>query len=92
MLRESRTMLGTLQKRLPLIQVPVHLAHSRYDLSIPYQEMSKLNEALVNAPQVTTLTLENSGHQIFPRSRDKEKTTLSILEFVDAVCPRAVTV
>lgn len=92
MLRESRTMLGTLQERLPLIQVPVHLAHSRYDLSIPYTEMFKLNDALVNAPQVTTLTLENSGHQIFPRSRDKEKTTLSILEFVDAVCPKAVTV
>jgi esterase/lipase len=79
---ESKVLFSYLQERLQHITVPVCLAHSIYDLSIPYNEMNKLAGALVSAPKVFTHTLDRSGHQIFPISQDREKATMLILDFL----------
>lgn len=86
LLDESRIMFRYLQERIEHIRVPVCLAHSIYDLSIPYGEMDKLATMLTNAPRVNTITLENSGHQIFPYSKDKDLAIESVLHFLNDEC------
>ena len=82
--QEAIRTLQLLPERVPQINVPLCLAHSRYDLTIPYGEMSKI-AATVNAP-VVTHTLEQSGHQIFPYSRDYERAVEIIHTFVSVEC------
>lgn len=84
---EGRLMFQYLKERVPQIKVPVCLAHSRYDLSIPYGEMHKLASNLTGAQSVATHTLERSGHQIFPSSQDREKATRVVMDFIHQECP-----
>lgn len=87
LLNESRQMFKVLQSGIPQIQAPVCLAHSRYDLSIPFREMEKIAGNLGNAKRITTHILDRSGHQIFPMSQDCERTTQHILDFIYQECP-----
>jgi esterase/lipase len=70
LLTDSRQIFAWMQAEVSKVNVPVHLAHSRYDLVVPYVEMAKIAEAIPGP--VETLTLEHSGHRIFPTSRDKD--------------------
>jgi esterase/lipase len=86
LLEQTKVMFRYLQERLPEIQVPVCLGHSRYDLSSPYLEMEKIATALKNADHVIQHTFEECGHQIFPHSREQEKATKVVLTFLNNVC------
>ncbi len=66
--QEAHVLLKELQQSLPKIVTPVMLAHSPYDLIVPYQEMQKMTQALPSPSQVATVTLRSCGHQIFPHS------------------------
>lgn len=83
------SLLRELQTNLPTVQQPVLLAHSPYDLSIPYFEMHKLYQVLKAAgTPVATVTLENCGHQIFPLSAAQPETIALIERFVRYVTQR----
>lgn len=84
LIAESAVMRGYLEQHLPNIQVPVCLTHSPYDLSVPYGEMEKIREAL-RSPHVVTHTLECSGHQIFPRSREQERVYRLLMDFLASI-------
>jgi pimeloyl-ACP methyl ester carboxylesterase len=82
--QQGTDLLSHLQTQLPKITVPTLLGHSPYDLSVPYEEMHKLYDVLhaVGVP-VTTLTLEQCGHQIFPLSKGQITTLAAIQRFVE---------
>ncbi len=82
LVKEAFYILGHLRERLPLVTSPVCLAHSRYDLSIPYTEMDKLAQNLKNAPLIQTCTFDQSGHQIFPVSQDMHQACQLVLDFI----------
>ena len=63
------------------VEVPVLLAHALHDLVIPHVEMEKLARGLKNAPLIETHTLYESGHKIFPASRDIDRATGLLLDF-----------
>jgi len=81
--RQAYYLLKELPKELHHIQVPVLLGHSRYDLMVPYSEMSNIREALSPNIPVETLILESCGHQIFPRSGEVYNVTQRLLAFLD---------
>ncbi|MBY0405264.1 MAG: alpha/beta fold hydrolase [Cyanobacteria bacterium] len=83
MVKQGEIIFQAIQERISKIDVPVLLAHSIYDLSVPYSEMNKLVQALQNAPIIEHHTLDNSGHQIFPVSQDREKVIQLILQFLN---------
>jgi esterase/lipase len=70
LLKDSQQVFHWMQADMPKVAVPVHLAHSRYDLVVPYAEMAKIADAIPGP--VEMLTLEHCGHRIFPKSRDKD--------------------
>jgi esterase/lipase len=80
--QEAHCILANLQRGVGRIQVPVALAHSRYDLTVPFVEMSKIATHLVASPRVSTLVLEHCGHQIFPSSREHPRVIQHILQFL----------
>ena len=82
---QSEKLLRELQYRLPEINVPVMMAHSPYDLTIPYSEMKKIADNLHQSPRIITHTLEKSGHQFFPRSGDSVRLSQHIHEFLDQI-------
>jgi pimeloyl-ACP methyl ester carboxylesterase len=75
-------MFRLMKERLPYINVPVCLAHSEYDLVIPYQEMYKIANSVGNPKLVTTYTLEDCGHQVFPKARQYDEAIRIVLDFV----------
>jgi len=83
--QETQLILGQLQETLPNIQVPVCLAHSSHDLIIPYAEMQKIANRINKPHLVQTVTLEACGHQIFPKSRERERVSTMILAFLETV-------
>ncbi len=86
LLEQSRVLFSLMKERIPQIRVPVSLAHSRYDLTIPYSEMEKLAEKIrPNAP-VKTATLYQSGHRIFPVSPDMNEALAIIQDFLRYDC------
>ncbi len=88
LLQQSRVMFDLLKSQVPNIEVPVSLAHSIYDLTIPYQEMHKLAERIGKPERVKTHTLKNSGHRIFPLSRDMDEALKVIFSFIEHDCER----
>lgn len=88
LLWETRTMFRLLEEHLPRIQVPLCLAHSPYDLTIPYSEMAKIALRVGRPDWVVTHTLQACGHQIFPQSRERENVVQIILDFIEAQSPQ----
>jgi pimeloyl-ACP methyl ester carboxylesterase len=81
--QQARLLMAHLAENLPNLAVPTLLAHSPYDLSVPYEEMHKLYDCLCkhNVP-VTTVTLEACGHQVFPLSRGQAATLAAMDRFL----------
>lgn len=68
--REATWLFGQMRATLPNITVPVQLAHSPYDVIVPYTEMDKLAQHLSGSPDRRRRTLAQCGHQVFPCSRE----------------------
>ena len=86
LLQQSRVIFSLMKEHIHNIDVPVSLAHSIYDLTIPYAEMQKLAERLGTASQVKMTTLTKSGHRIFPISQDMGEAIRVITDFVETDC------
>ena len=86
LLQQSKIIFGLMKEHLHNINVPVSLAHSIYDLTIPYTEMQKLADRLSANSQVKTTTLTRSGHRIFPISKDMDEAIRVIFDFVESDC------
>jgi carboxylesterase len=86
LLQQSRIIFSLMKEHLPNIEVPVSLAHSLYDLTIPYAEMQKLARQLGQSAPVKTTTLTRSGHRIFPLSKDMDEATRVIINFLEKDC------
>ncbi len=85
LLQQSQLVFNWMQERVHQVDVPVHLAHSEYDLTIPFREMEKLADVIGRAnEQVTLTTLTQSGHRLFPASSDAEIAHQIILDFLEA--------
>ena len=86
LLQQSKVIFSLMKEHLHSIEVPVSLAHSIYDLTIPYTEMQKLAEKLSKNSQVKTTTLTRSGHRIFPISKDMDEALRVIFNFLETDC------
>jgi esterase/lipase len=87
LVQQSRIIFSLMKEHLHHINVPVSLAHSLYDLTIPYAEMQKLAEKLgKSSGQVKTTTLTRSGHRIFPISKDMDEAIRVITDFLEVDC------
>lgn len=86
LLRQSRVIFSLLKEHIQNIEVPVSLAHSLYDLTIPYTEMEKLASKIGNQRKVKMTTLSKSGHRIFPISKDMDEATRVIFDFLNHDC------
>lgn len=84
LLEQSRVIFSLLKEQVPNINVPVSLAHSLYDLTIPYAEMEKLADIIGQSAPVRTTTLHRSGHRIFPSSQDLDEALQVIFTFLEA--------
>ncbi|WP_303674951.1 alpha/beta hydrolase [Vampirovibrio chlorellavorus] len=86
LLQQTQIMFSLMKEQVGHIQVPVSLAHSIYDLTIPYREMEKLAEVIGRSAPVKTTVLERSGHRIFPVSQDMDTAIQVIHDFLEADC------
>lgn len=86
LLQQSRVIFSLMKEHVHSIEVPVSLAHSLYDLTIPYPEMQKLARIIGKSAPVKTTTLDKSGHRIFPVSQDMDEAMRVILDFVERDC------
>jgi alpha-beta hydrolase superfamily lysophospholipase len=87
--RHGYGLLGELQQRITGITVPVLLAHSPYDLSIPWEEQHKLYQCLKRADvPVTSVTLDQCGHQIFPLSKAQDQVVRLLSQFLASLQPQ----
>jgi pimeloyl-ACP methyl ester carboxylesterase len=82
---ETEWLFDWMQQRLALVTVPVHLSHGQFDLTVPCEAMDKLKTALTASPRVTTSSLCNFGHQVYPKSRAAREVTDDLLRFVHSV-------
>jgi pimeloyl-ACP methyl ester carboxylesterase len=80
--REANQLFRHLRTVVPDITVPVLLAHSPYDMIVPYGEMEKLAWSMGRPDSVRCHTLAECGHQIFPVSGEHEQATAMILDFI----------
>ena len=78
--KQAVDLFGRIRLTLPSITVPVQLAHSPDDIIVPYVEMTKLQQALVNAPNVRCRTWGQCGHQLFPKSREFDLGVTLVLD------------
>jgi esterase/lipase len=83
LLKETHQLFSLMERQLPKIRVPVHLAHSVEDLTVPYTEMEKIRLCIGNACPVNTTTLTQSGHGLFPASQDISEALQIILDFLE---------
>ena len=86
LIQQSRVIFSLMKDQIHNIQVPVSLAHSLYDLTIPYPEMQKLAERIGQSAPVKMTTLTKSGHRIFPISQDMAEAERVILNFIERDC------
>lgn len=80
--QESLQLFEWLQESLPMVDIPVLLGHSPYDLIVPFEEMEKITAAINKPHLVTTHEFRNCGHQIFPYSRERDKAIALIHDFI----------
>jgi esterase/lipase len=67
--KETTRTFSETAKILPDIEVPVWLAHSPYDLAVPYGEMALIAKR-INRPELVSMhTLSRCGHQVFQNRR-----------------------
>lgn len=83
LLKETDQLFGLMERQLPKIRVPVLLAHSVDDLTVPYKEMEKIRQKLSSVCSVQAITLKQSGHGIFPASQDIAEALQIILNFIE---------
>lgn len=88
LLNQSRIMFSLMKEQVHQIEVPVSLAHSAYDLTIPYREMQKLAERIGKPERIQMTTLLRSGHRIFPSSHDADEAVQLVLRFIEEDCAR----
>ncbi|MCE3234737.1 MAG: alpha/beta hydrolase [Vampirovibrio sp.] len=86
LLQQSRVIFSLMKEHVHNIQVPVSLAHSIYDLTIPYPEMQKLAAVIGKSAPVKMTTLDKSGHRIFPISQNMDDAMQVILDFLECDC------
>jgi esterase/lipase len=86
LLQQTQIIFSLMKEQVGQIQVPVSLAHSIYDLTIPYREMEKLAQVIGQSAPVKMTALERSGHRIFPVSQDMDIAVQVILDFLEADC------
>jgi esterase/lipase len=86
LLQQSRVIFSLMKEHIHTIEVPVSLAHSLYDLTIPYPEMQKLANKIHHPALVKTTTLTRSGHRIFPVSKDMDEALRVIYDFLEHDC------
>ncbi len=86
LLQQSRVIFSLMKEQVHHIEVPVSLAHSLYDLTIPYPEMEKLARIIGKTAPVKMTSLSRSGHRIFPVSRDMDEAMRVIHDFVERDC------
>lgn len=87
LLQQSQMLFTALRQQVPKIAVPVSLAHSPYDLVIPYAEMGKL-ASRITPGLVQTTTLRQCGHRIFPMSSACDQAHRLVLDFIQRDCRR----
>ncbi|MBX2860089.1 MAG: alpha/beta hydrolase [Vampirovibrio sp.] len=87
--QQGNQVLTHIQGRLHQVEVPVSLVHSPYDLTVPYAEMEKLEQALLQSqvPRVETHTVYTCGHQIYPKSGATAQVTQLAHQFVESCIP-----
>ena len=81
---ELRSLMDEMHDALPKIIAPSLLIHSLKDGSVPYSQMQDIASRL-GSDDVTTVTLENSGHVII-RDFEKEKVFRESDHFILRVC------
>lgn len=86
LLQQTQIIFSLMREQVGNIQVPVSLAHSVYDLTIPYREMEKLARVIGRTAPVQTTVLERSGHRIFPVSQDMDTALSLIVSFLERDC------
>jgi carboxylesterase len=86
LLQQSRVIFSLMKEHIHAIEVPVSLAHSIYDLTIPYAEMQKLADRIGKPGRVKMTTLTKSGHRIFPISQDMDEAIRVIFDFLERDC------
>ncbi len=86
LLQQTQIMFSLMKEQVGNIQVPVSLAHSVYDLTIPYGEMEKLAQVIGQSAPVKTTVLERCGHRIFPVSQDMDTAIQVIYDFLQTDC------
>jgi pimeloyl-ACP methyl ester carboxylesterase len=66
---ETTRVFSEVDRKLPDINVPVWLAHSPYDLAVPYSQMELIAKRINKPDLVNTHTLNQCGHQVFQTRR-----------------------
>lgn len=79
---EALYLLHQLPKPLEKINVPLLLAHSKYDMMVPFDQMSIISQQLSRHINVKTVELDQCGHQIFPQTRESRRMINEIMDFI----------
>lgn len=86
LLQQTNIMFKLMKEQVHNINVPVSMAHSAYDLTIPYREMQKLASRIGNPERIKMTTLTRSGHRIFPASYDIDEAVRVVQNFLEHEC------
>ena len=76
-------MMRHVDEDLPEVRCPLFLIYSRGDETVPYRNLAHV-AARVSSPDVTRLTVENSGH-VVTVDQDKQQVFDATLEFLQRV-------
>ncbi len=80
--QEIHKLFSVIPKPLENIEVPTLLAHSRFDMMVPFSEMTRIKQALNQHIIVETLELKQCGHQIFPSTGEAQRVSETFLSFI----------
>lgn len=85
--RQGYALMQVLEQKLAQVAVPVLIAHSRSDLSVPYQQFELLKTYLEQGecPRLESFELQHCGHQIFPKSKEVPRVLEQITAFVQSL-------
>jgi esterase/lipase len=85
--RQGYALMQALEQELARVAVPVLVAHSRHDLSVPYQQFELLQSHLQqgDCPRLERLELKHCGHQIFPKSKEAPRVLERITAFIKSL-------
>jgi esterase/lipase len=84
---QGYALMQALEQELARVAVPVLVAHSRSDLSVPYQQFELLQSHLEqgNCPRLESFELEQCGHQIFPKSKEAPRVLKKMTHFIESL-------